>query len=355
LKIPAWKLLILCRQANECPKPVVSHVVTAEEKQLLKATTFTVATEMNKNENWVPHELCKLYKGAAIQTFKHHHYDDKKVYRCQGPYHKDWGVGTVSWHPSVIGHQLRADHHTYFWLSVWRDAIADILQTIATKESATPETMLRETRKHLDSMLHAHRMPSTIKYQSNISDSMRCFTNYEPKHDRSASINEHVVSGLKKENSGKGWEDTVLEALNSNWKEGILKKHVASGYLDYKNILVADPDAGPLSIKMTIRKNAPFFICEPTMFMGKMIASTDHFWLLKPLVYVTENVADTTSFVFAASSAKRMSYTHVTSTGGGQGEICVQTDAGVPPGSHVLTIVPTHKEKKLMLATLMFP
>jgi len=51
--------------------------------------------------------LSKAYRVAALQTWRHMHYYDEK-YMCQGPYHKDWGVGTVSWHPSISGHQLRA-------------------------------------------------------------------------------------------------------------------------------------------------------------------------------------------------------------------------------------------------------
>lgn len=344
-------------QPKECPNPIIPHVITAEEQELLQASTYKLATELNKNENWIPHEFYKLYKGGAIQSFKHYLYDEKQVYRCQGPYHQDWGVGVRGWHPSVSGHRLRADQHTYFWLSIWKAAILDIRQAFMDKGSMTSEALLLETKKRMDSMIRAHRIPVLPKYTSNISDSMQCFTNYVPRHDVNGSISRYILSGMRNDASGlfkeNGWYETVREALTPDWKDGILKRHIAGGYLDYKNILVAEAGAPPLSISITPRKLAPIFICEPVN-----VDKSEHIWELKPLVYISENVTDLKqySFSFEAGKATMLPYIHVKSTGGGGGEICVQTEVGVSPGTHVLTIAPVHKEKKkLMIATLMLP
>ena len=44
-------------------------------------------------------ELFKAYKTAGIQLWNHGHYD---VYKCHGPYVKDWGCCSASWYASII-------------------------------------------------------------------------------------------------------------------------------------------------------------------------------------------------------------------------------------------------------------
>ena len=49
-----------------------------------------------------------------------------------GPYIRNWMEGAASWHPTVIGHRLRASHHAYFWLLILRDAISELLRAVST-------------------------------------------------------------------------------------------------------------------------------------------------------------------------------------------------------------------------------
>ena len=47
-----------------------------------------------------------------------------------GPYIPTWMEGAASWHPSVIGHRLRAAHHSYFWLLILSDAIQGLKSSL---------------------------------------------------------------------------------------------------------------------------------------------------------------------------------------------------------------------------------
>eukprot|EP01041_Mallomonas_annulata_P000845 gene845-1646_t len=182
-------------EEKDCPKPIVPYVVTTEDKDMLRASAQTVATEINKNEYGIPHEINKAYRTAGLQYWYHAHYH--RQYKCQGPYHKDWGVGTVSWHPSISGHQLRADHHAYFWLSAWRDSIADVLRMRASTSAPSLDGILSDTVKHIENIISSHPMPAKPLFASNVSDRIQCYTDYEPRNDRGAGIRKHIISGLK--------------------------------------------------------------------------------------------------------------------------------------------------------------
>jgi len=341
-------------ESKDCPKPIVPYVVTSEEKDMLRASTVTIATDINKHEYHIPGEISKAYRAAGLQYWYHAHYH--KQYKCQGPYHKDWGVGTVSWHPSISGHQLRADHHAYFWLSAWRDAIADVLRLHSASPAPSTATLLADNTKHFKGIISSHPMPASPVYKTAVSDNIQCFTDYLPRHDLSSGLQSRIVSG-RADADKKGWKPIILEMLlgADNYKH-IDARHRKAGYVDFKHMYTAEHDAGPLSIRIEPRSNGVIYICEPTGFFGQTAGGAEHIWKLNPGVYVTLNVVNTSGFIFDASKAQSLSYKHTTATGGGNGETCIQTDSGVSPGSHVLTIQPTHEKGKLMmLATLLIP
>ena len=68
-----------------------------------------IVVRMNKaNErHWGPLVLDMMgrYNQAGIQTFLHQGYDK---FRCKGPYVPEWKGKNVMWHPSILGHELRA-------------------------------------------------------------------------------------------------------------------------------------------------------------------------------------------------------------------------------------------------------
>eukprot|EP01041_Mallomonas_annulata_P008340 gene8340-17178_t len=340
-------------EEKDCPNPIVPYVVTTGDKDMLRASVKTLATEINRNEYRIPQEITNAYRSAGLQHWFHTHYSSE--YKCQGPYVKSWGGGVLKWHPSLSGHQLRADHHSYFWLSIWRDSVDDILHLRTAYSNLSLKCVFSDTLKHIESIITSNPMPAKPIFASNVTDRIQCLTDYEPRRSKRASIRSRIISGLKI-GDGRGWNSSVLESrLGEDYTEIVLR-HEAARYLDYKYIYIADHDAGPLSIRIQPKSNDVMYICEPTNLNSDTISEENHFWDLKPLIYITMNVKGKASFVFDAAKAKPISYFHMISTGGGDGEICIQTDKGVMPGRHVLTIVPTHPVGKiLMLATLLIP
>ncbi len=77
------------------------------------ATCFISSTILN-------YYLIRTYVRTYIHTYIHIHtlpFKDMTNMTCTyirtGPYIKSWMKGAASWHPSVIGHRLRAAHHSY--------------------------------------------------------------------------------------------------------------------------------------------------------------------------------------------------------------------------------------------------
>ena len=123
----------------------------------LSTDPMQISTRLNKNEivKWhVLLDTLKSYKTAGIQVFSHTHYE---VYKCQGPYDKDWGCCSAAWHPSLKGHQLRAAHHSvssvklnrsskrifalffscfsqFFWLLIFKDAVEDLIKKLSANK-----------------------------------------------------------------------------------------------------------------------------------------------------------------------------------------------------------------------------
>ena len=49
------------------------------------------------------------------------------------PYIRDWMAGAVSWHPSVVAHNMRGSQHAYFWLLNWAEAITDLKSQLSLR------------------------------------------------------------------------------------------------------------------------------------------------------------------------------------------------------------------------------
>lgn len=130
----------------------------------------------------------KRYHGAGIQTFQHVKHT---AYACLGPYIKTWMKGAASWHPSVIGHRLRAAHHSYFWLLILRDAISELIQLASHRAL---DAIAKDVEKHLNHYYPSHM--SAPAHPSPFLDDMQCFTDYEPRSIRNSSLKDLVVQGL---------------------------------------------------------------------------------------------------------------------------------------------------------------
>lgn len=174
--------------------------------------------------------------------------------------------GAASWHPSVIGHRLRASHHAYFWLLVWHDALKEV-STLAGHRSV--EAILKDVDHHLSTLyppMHA------AVHKSLMTDDMKCYTDYEPRAVREVSLKDRVVAGLAKEESETGkfylcnttW--SVLIFSNLGWHfiiyENLVDKKLVensqrNGYLDYKKLMFGNAASGPLSLHLSVVKEGP--------------------------------------------------------------------------------------------------
>ena len=122
-----------------------------------------------------------------MQTFQHLTHES---YACEGPYIRDWMKGAASWHPSIVAHNMRGSQHAYFWLLNFAEAIADL------------KTLLSHRAMHAVQLDVQHRgakfdVPiSAAKHKSAFPDDAKCYTDYEPRPVREASLKSKVVSGL---------------------------------------------------------------------------------------------------------------------------------------------------------------
>eukprot|EP01038_Epipyxis_sp_PR26KG_P009356 gene9356-12606_t len=180
--------------ASKCDVQPPPHVLTEEEKILLKSDPVHIVSESNKDEFKKWDQISKLhskYKMAGIQTFGHNSHD---VYACLGPYIRDWEKGAASWHPSIIAHRLRAAHHAYFWLNAYREAIIDLANLLNHKQFHIVEN---EVNQYLNKTYSVHVEQIDKVYPTKyFIDGMKCYTDYEPKTEKiNTSLKEIVISG----------------------------------------------------------------------------------------------------------------------------------------------------------------
>lgn len=130
------------------------------------------------------------YHSAGIQTFQHLNHEK---YACEGPYIASWNQGAASWHPSVIAHRMRAAHHAYFWLLIYSEALTDLKAQLSHRVLDAVEKDV----EHRLTKLHAPLPPRRLN--SDFPDDAKCYTDYEPRSIREASLKGKVISGLASE------------------------------------------------------------------------------------------------------------------------------------------------------------
>lgn len=361
---------------NDCPSNLdYSYNLTAEETGYLKVYhshsggLSEIATDNSLNKKSIHRKfgymnhIIRNYKGvAAIQLWDHSIYRD---YKCRGPYVADWHGHNAKWHPSLNGHRVRADHHTFFWVAAWRDAIISLRN----------ENKLNNKVALLKSLdIHkAVDLPRPLVV-SNISDRIQCFTNYEPRTERQSSIHALVVGGRAPADydvdltSTKRFSEKGVSSDNIGWKTEIYEalasaKIIAmankAGYLDYKVVMYGSSASGPLSLLIqTHRDDGNIFLCEAPGIWGEMLKGFAPLWNASLELYVTdlrgsESESATYSadypFAFQPDKAVKLQYFHTKVD-----ELCMQVMQKLPIGRYVLTIVPL-STKKVTLATILVP
>ena len=209
--------------------------------------------------------------------------------------------------------------------------------------------------------------------KSPVADDVKCYSDYEPRGIREASLKAAVISGLARDGpgagagagagagtgtgtgtgtgSGTGWKSVIYENLVH---ENLVKSAIKAGYKDFKHLLYAEgKDSGALNILIQPQKAGSVFVCETPGIWGALPEGFEHLWDAKPTMHLTVNVpndkAEIQRFAFSADKAKLLEYEHTKDL-----EICMEIKGVVAAGSHVLTIAPT-TAAKIILAWIIVP
>jgi hypothetical protein len=137
------------------------------------------------------------------------------------------------------------------------------------------------------------------------------------------------------------------------FEPAIVNKAKARGYRDFKYMFYGNKDSSPLSLRVDVQVLGTSFICQPPGNWGKLPNGFLNLWECDTKMYLTENVADVTSFSFAPEKAREVKYVQKHAADS-QMNLCVEFEGQLPLGHHVLTVVPT-TENKITLAYLILP
>merc|ERR1711871_698316 len=341
---PNWK-------EDQCKDPKQKERIDDREKALLDAYLGghyeELVCNLNKGEvrRWGDlqrgKDILSNYKIAGIQLFQHSSHEQ---YKCLGPYVKNWQCCSASWHPSLLGHELRAAHHSFTWLLIFKEAIKSLIQEIP--KHGIP-ALYEKASKHIAK--EASFIPEVALYKSKVSNEMQCFTNFEPRANPSASNLTQLVVNMN------GWKENVFENFIS---ESILRKSRERGYKDVKYLLYGNKDSGQLSLQIDLKKSGYVFLCQTPGEWGKLpgpnpIAKKGfkNFWDAGTKVYLAENTNANGGYKFDAKGVKELKYTHASKD---TQDICVYFDEELKMGKHILTIEPT-VEENIIVSLLLIP
>ena len=151
-------------------------------------------------------------------------------------------------------------------------------------------------------------------------DVVQCWTNYEPRSDRSTSlsmalIDQRVVETFDRwEKDVDEWHVVVADRLH--YGDSVFDSRRNFGYKDYKVVLVGHKGSGPVSLHFTSKSKGKVMICDlaqiwaTLQYKGK-VAPEKYCRLLEctPKVYITPSSKEKpSSFEFSPSTAKEISF-----------------------------------------------
>lgn len=320
--------------------------LAAPEKGVVYLTHNSNSGNLGGQWNQVISIIEKYKLTSAIQVFDHNHYAS---YKCKGPYVAGWGCCSASWHPSLLGHELRAAHYSYFWLHIYRDALISIAQ-----RSESLEELLKLSESHMIKQQDKKLLPEVI-HKLNFTDGMRCFTSFRPIHDPSLDLATLIVaSDLSNRNiTTKGgplsFQREVMEKFGS---PDSLEKAKQRGYLDYKYCYYGDKKSRPWSIKLQVKSPGKVIVCQPPGVWGRMPSGFQDFWSAGTIFHLTKDVSlnEQSSWRFDSGMAVQLKYHHIAD----KMPLCVATANDVATGDHILTIEAT-STSKIMISFVLIP
>ncbi len=286
--------------------PIEKKALASIEKDPSALDLFSNINQPVFNNFGVLKLTIKSYRGAAIQLFHHIGY---QRFKCHGPYIPEWGCCSASWHPSLLGHSLRASHYSYVWLKIFHTAIQSIINNLE-RVMHTPTTPhknylrdvahglgfvspttgpLEKLLEHILIQKHHSEVhsPLTPIYPTRYSDNMQCFTDFEPHADEGAGLFKRIVRDISvkiqtaDDSSATATAETHLPPPLTGWRRNIMESvfepnaHIVEhahkkGYLDFKWMMYGNVEAGNLHISINVKKKGYIFLCQPPGSCGKI-------------------------------------------------------------------------------------
>ena len=274
-----------------------------------------------------------------------------------------WGCCSASWHPSILGHELRASHYSFFWLGVYKDALESILTNLKKEESVS--TQLSIVLKHT----HHERKHTQDKalYPSSFSDDIQCITAFHPIANKDSDLELSVINNNVDK---KAFKKDVFESLMD---ANIVAHAMAAGYKDFKYMFYGNSDSKPLSIKVHIKKTGVVFICQPPGVWGRNPDKFKNLWNSGVKAYLTSNVdnfhtlekmyfngtvlnekSSGNSHIFDFKPEKSKELKLLNDKPNDSQSVCSYFTETFPTGYHVLTLVPADSNN-IMISTLLLP
>lgn len=297
-------------------------------------------------------DLFKYYKLAGIQSWVHSHYE---VYKCHGPYSVDWGCCSSGWHPSTKGHRVIADHYSFFWLLILRDAISEL--------QSFKDNMISEHMKLVHKHTHElHKfVPTDVLYQSNFTQTLQCYTSFQTIENSHFDLfnliipTKSTVSTTAKASasdtswfleSPKPFQTGIMEDfINTN----IVIKARQQGYKDYKRMLYGNNHSIPLSLRVDIKNEGYVHLCEPPGNWGALPKGFKSLYKDSCVNAYLTVVESYDNFEFDKAKATEVIMENVI-----KNSPCSTLDKKFSVGKYVLTIVPLVKEF-VMVSYLILP
>lgn len=283
------------------------------------------------------------YPSTGMQFFTHSGYEK---YKCKGPYIDEWGCCSASWHPSRTGHALRAAHHAYTWLTIWKTALSEM----ATKmKSSNNKITKQDMERHLKPIQDV--IPKRNLYDNMLGDGkIQCFTDFEPHYDMSSNLTNIVIHS-------SNWKKSIMETIfepNSRIVEIARKK----GYADFKWLLYGSKEEGPLYLDINVHKQGHIMLCQPPGSWGKIPDKFASLWNNQTIdIHITPNIdkINKENFQFTSEiKTKSIQYYIINPRPKDGQSVCGYTDKEVPIGSHVLTLSPL-TSSFMMLSVILIP
>jgi hypothetical protein len=331
----------------------ISDPLSASEQQMLDHFKYgnikAIATEDNTIRNigrWdALYKISEAYRHAGIQVWNHDHY---LKYKCKGPYVPEWGCCSASWHPSVLGHELRAAHHAFFWLHVYRDAILALVQQLQSFDEGTlSESREKKLLELLQKHSHAEKKHAPIEplFQSHFSPHLQCFTSFRPHTNEKYSLENLVISS---QDARPGFSRVIYETGFQRPNRGPDPWY----WNDRKYMLYGNTDNGSMSLKINVRAIGISLLCQPRWDWGALPRDFENLWSGSTELYLSP-YPEKNEFAFRKTLAKQISFTQKFPEDE-ERATCVYIDDPFPVGTHVLTVVPTTKSK-IAIGFLLIP